>query len=574
VATPLVRLVRGRAVLVVCLALVTWLLSCLFSPQPQQLAKQTRQRPRILVPDEFQVAVIKGKFPALQIRMDDVAGKHGITGALTDVDKGDEGLRPPALRFDLFKWGQQGSGTLGFRPPAAGTGRPGTTGPYQGIYRSTQQHTRFSKPRNKPLWLPVNEAQGKTPVLSALPARLVIVAASFPYKQQVEEFKHALHLNNQGAVLTERVAGAEGKVWRAFRFDGVEVERMTLGVDGRDGQWQPLDVESDYRQFVIITNRSLERDAPQYAPILKAGRGLVMEIPAQLPEDLKLAQPSAARKAPDLVGRLKHIQKTLEKLAGEDRKDTPVDHCLLRFVDVTVESSKSYRYRLRVRMMNPNYAPDPKKRRGSPPQLPRDKVLKSDWVRVPLIVTVPPDQIVYALEGPGAGPGLNTWVRSMEPWRWTSPPFPPAQAPSQAAVQIHRWVDSYRPNPDDPHLQAVGEWLVAARILVERGEYVHDPAYKVPVPIKPPDLFVHELDDNPRGGRGEGKYLMQVEFGDESVLVDFEGGELAAVELLIMRPDGKMIARNSADDREDRERTSRSKAFTARIEKLRGKPSP
>ena len=87
---------------------------------------------------------------------------------------------------------------------------------------------------------------------------------------------------------------------------------------------------------------------------------------------------------------------------------------------------------------------------------------------------------------------------------------------------------------------------------------------------------------------------MHVEFGDESVLVDFEGGQVrykmrqgsgenarivalredSAVQLLIMRPDGTMIARNSADDENDRERRSRAEAFVDRIERLWGKPRP
>ncbi|HKB39269.1 MAG TPA: hypothetical protein VKD72_22715, partial [Gemmataceae bacterium] len=553
-ATPLVRLVRGRAVLVVCLALVTWLLSCLFSPQPQQLAKPTRQRPRILVPDEFQVAVIKGKFPALQIRMDGVAGKHGITEVFTDEDKGDEGPRPPALRFDLFKRGQQGSGTLGFRPPGAGAGRPGTTNPYQGMYRAAQQHTtRVSKPRNKTALLPVNEAQGKTPTIGALPERIAIIAASFPYRQQIEEFKRALHLPTVGAVLTEYVRGEKNKSWPSFGFDGVEVERMTLNEDGSDGQWEPLDVVEAYKQFFILTNRSVEKDKADYKPILAASRGLVMPVPAQLPEDLKSGKHSAAREVPDLLDKLDNIKKTLEKVKQASTKDivppsnpltdtsfnpfdteastgggkptpgvtppmpptgtdpdskygsfygntewqkkigddTPLDHCLVRFVDVHLEPGKFYKYRFKVRMMNPNYAPDPKARKDTYPQFAQDRVLTSDWSTVPQVVTVPPDQQVYALNLPDNWKLVNAELKKQEPWRWTFRPggSPPRQEPSQAAVQIHRWVDYYRPNPDEPRLQAVGEWLVAARILVERGEYVHDPAYKVPVPIKPTDLF-------------------------------------------------------------------------------------
>ena len=187
-----------------------------------------------------------------------------------------------------------------------------------------------------------------------------------------------------------------------------------------------------------------------------------------------------------------------------------------------------------------------------------------------------------------------------EPWRWTLPPFPPRQESSQAAVQIHRWVESYLPDPTNSKSEtAVGEWLVAARILVERGEYVRDPEYKVPVPVKPPNLLEHDLATNPKPSRIQDKTLMSVPFGDETLLVDFEGGretytistkpadsdepskkvtvtDECAVELLMMRPDGKMIARNSVTDGDTenskiaKERVKRAEAFTERIQKLRG----
>src|SRR5262249_26555392 len=323
----------------------------------------------------------------------------------------------------------------------------------------------LSRPRNKPTWVPVSEAQGRTPVLGALPARMAIVAASFPYKQQVEEFKHKLRLPSHGAVLIEQVSGEGGKTWPSFRFDGLDIERMTVNPDGSDGKWLPLDVGGNYLKFVLITNRSLEKDDPKYAPVLPVGRGLGMRVPAQFPE---------FGRHPDLVGKLVNIKNTLEKLKRWDvkelvpspvrretihpfdldnithdgpgdkpppgteglkkLKETPIKHCLLRFVDVTVESGKSYKYRLRVRMMNPSSPPGPEQRKDPRPQLARDKVLKPEWVRVPLVVTVPPDQVVYALDLAAAGPRLNTWLKSVEPWRWTFPPFPPAQAPNQATV--------------------------------------------------------------------------------------------------------------------------------------------
>src|SRR5262249_42285799 len=377
-----------------------------------------RHKPTLLLCDEFQVAVLVGSFPALQVKFDDVGGKRVITHIEVVESSASEGgstpgYTPGTLQTDQFKKGPGGS--MGFKPPGGGSGpgagRPGTTNPYQGMYRAAQQHTRFSKPRNKTALLPVNEAQGKTPTIGALPERIAIIAASFPYRHQIEEFKRALHLPTVGAVLTEYVRGEKNKSWPSFGFDGVEVERMTLNEDGSDGQWEPLDVVEAYKQFFILTNRSVEKDKADYKPILAASRGLVMPVPAQLPEDLKSGKHSAAREVPDLLDKLDNIKKTLEKVKQASTKDivppsnpltdtsfnpsdteastgggkptpgvtppmpptgtdpdskygsfygntewqkkigddTPLDHCLVRFVDVHLEPGKFYKYRFKVR---------------------------------------------------------------------------------------------------------------------------------------------------------------------------------------------------------------------------------
>src|SRR5205823_9506252 len=121
-----------------------------------------------------------------------------------------------------------------------------------------------------------------------------------------------------GAVLTEKVRGPEGKSWNSFGFDGLEVERMTLNPeDGSEPKWEPLDVEAAFRKFLIDTNKSLEKDPddPLLKQVLKASYGLVMPVPAQLPEDLKKREvKSKDRKAPDLVAKLNNIQESLKKL--------------------------------------------------------------------------------------------------------------------------------------------------------------------------------------------------------------------------------------------------------------------
>src|SRR5262249_46641669 len=91
-------------------------------------------------------------------------------------------------------------------------------------------------------------------------------------------------------------------------------------------------------------------------------------------------------------------------------KPTPVDYCLLRFLDVTVEPGKSYRYRVKVKMANPNYSPEPGKRKDTYVQFAKDEVLTSDWAYVPQTVSVPADEFLYAVDQRNVEPKLKGYL--------------------------------------------------------------------------------------------------------------------------------------------------------------------
>src|SRR5262249_51634199 len=153
-----------------------------------------------------------------------------------------------SIQQEQFKRMQGGAGGFGGgfggARPGGGTGVVG--GVNQGYNRqlnnlnaASQQYHRLerkqAKPRNPTEMVSVNEMGGKKPAVAALPTRMAIVVASFPYKKQIEEHKAALRLPTVGQVLTELVPGEKGKTWHSFAFNGLEVERMTLQDDGRDG---------------------------------------------------------------------------------------------------------------------------------------------------------------------------------------------------------------------------------------------------------------------------------------------------------------------------------------------------
>jgi hypothetical protein len=454
-----------------------------------------------------------------------------------------------------------------------------------------------------------------------LPMRMAIIAASFPYKKQVEEFRDKLRLDTHGAVLTERVKGEKDESWNSFQFRGVEVERAEVPEPGKEPQWVPLHVAEDYKKLLIATNKKYEKDPKDLAPIKDVSRGLVMELPRQFKEG----------QYTNLVADLSHIKTTLEKLKDDEKKknivtpshtltddkfnpydlegsekggnkgggssdggdkpaagrpgspfvipgtgrerdikETPIDHCLLRFIDTTeLEPGKAYRYRLKVRMANPNYSPRPDERKDTYPQFAKEKELESDWFYVPQTVVVPPESAVYAVDQRTVEPKLSG--------------RPGVDHRDDTVVQLQKWVLDYPPDPrKQAERHAVGEWVVAPRVIVRRGEYIRDRHYKTPIPIKPLNLLHFDLDE--KSG---------LSFGDETVLVDFEGGatryervegegekqrksilsDQAATELLCQTPDGRVYSRVNTLDEVNSERKRVYKAYRDRVDEIKKKKS-
>ena len=104
--------------------------------------------------------------------------------------------------------------------------------------------------------------------LQTVPVRMAIIAAAFPYKKQVEEFRTRLGVKTNEEVLTEgsMERDKDGNPQFAFRFLGVLVERRELDADGapvegKDGQWRQLDLNEDYKPYVVARR-----------PVLQAGR--------------------------------------------------------------------------------------------------------------------------------------------------------------------------------------------------------------------------------------------------------------------------------------------------------------
>jgi hypothetical protein len=69
----------------------------------------------------------------------------------------------------------------------------------------------------------LDKKAGLVPAIQIIPRRMAVIAASFPYKKQVEEFRNRLGLRSVNDVLSEGSAEKVDPPLHAFRFLGVEV---------------------------------------------------------------------------------------------------------------------------------------------------------------------------------------------------------------------------------------------------------------------------------------------------------------------------------------------------------------
>lgn len=107
------------------------------------------------------------------------------------------------------------------------------------------------------------------------PVRMAIIAGSFPYKAQLEEFKNKLHKSSIQEVLDEGIDEGKGTV-AAFRFLGVKVERKEVDANGKDlSKWVELPLKESYSLWLLNSGLPFEPDDPKY-DLVKPDDGLVM----------------------------------------------------------------------------------------------------------------------------------------------------------------------------------------------------------------------------------------------------------------------------------------------------------
>lgn len=259
------------------------------------------------------------------------------------------------------------------------------------------------------------------------------------------------------------------------------------------------------------------------------------------------------------------------------------EHCLVRVIDVTVEPGKTYEYRLKVRMANPN-----KDRRDvANPMYAEPDYLDSPWASVPYNVAVTPELMYFAVDQKEVDEAADRKKRYEGPYAKL-----PINRERMVVLQGHRWLTDLK--LDSGARLIIGEWAVAERMPVYRGEYVgRDERIEMPVWRHTREAYVMADD----GGSRRGPKTLRVPFRFEAkggmpdaMVVDFHQGrrgyervtaraeekvetkkveDSAATQVLLMNPDGKLVLREAAFDTSDKERAARLKDFRKRIEDVK-----
>ena len=504
-----------------------------------------RRVPRTLGIDE---AVVKLARMQIQTYMMDNNGKIYVLQGKENSVKAGQGKGMMGMTGPKGKTG----GSMGGGPKGPGGPRGGAGLPPSMSGGGSGEEKRSKSVRAISL-TDLATSTNSTPAERIHPMRMAIVAASFPYKAQIEEFRSKLALRSANEVLTENsVEKIKGHILPSFHFTGVEVERRELDGDGnpigKNGGWTTLDLQGDYQQWVILSGARFEEEDPELKAI--SFPGLVMpRLQGFRPDSASkgdgmagpggLGTPPGAARGPGApmgpggrppMGKgpgdgnvkeegekhkdlypaverdLANIRRTLESLKGKsgaevlappsrfqgvadifnptaptepkakdgDEKPTTPDegktdpearevpeHCLVRVVDTTILPGKTYEYRLRVKMLNPNY----KRLDVASTAYAKEETLPSEWSKPTPPVHVDPELRYYAID--------QKALDAAEKIKYNGPNWDKGiNSERQVWLQADRWVERVKIRPTDRDEIEIGEWTVAERFSAYRGEYV------------------------------------------------------------------------------------------------------
>jgi hypothetical protein len=267
-----------------------------------------------------------------------------------------------------------------------------------------------------------------------------------------------------------------------------------------------------------------------------------------------------------------------------DPDAAPPECCLVRVIDPTVEPGKVYQYRLRVRMANPNFG---RSKDVAARNYATEKELErtdEQWYVVKDKVSVPPEMHYYAVDQRELD-GANSYKGIHREDYLTK---------DRTALQIHRWLEAFSMKTDRNNLLPVGEWVVAERVIAYRGEYV-GAAQRIEFPYWRTTQEQFVIASEPGATRKSPGVMVSFHpdraDGLDTLLVDFQGGtqdyervvsrdeegkekkrkvrDAHGTEMLLLTPDGKLLAHEGAEDAKDKVRVQRLKEVKDRIKEVK-----
>jgi hypothetical protein len=551
-----------------------------------------RDEPRVLVPTAVVVAVnlTQVAVHAFNDNLDKI-----FVARSSDASAGSRGSDNGANPY------KGAGGAAG--APGLGNSPFGPKGRFGNVGMQTTMGGMDGKKDLTPELIPLEKLANQRTIEKVLPLRQVELTFAFPLGEQVEEFVRKLRLSDDNALLADRSGerDAGNQPLPSFRFMGFHLKRQKLDRFGTVLQdWTEIDLNGSFKPYLFLNGRRFQADPPEIEAIKFPGlvmpRLLAMNDNQYARNELELEQIAGTLKA---ISNEKVPSAPVKNAPGSDPFDifdpkslaspttggeSPVgnslprdattkpralfpEYCLGRAIDLTVEPGFTYRYQIQIKMGNPNKG----LRNVLSPRYADKPFLVSDWYEIMQDVVVPQETYFYAVDPKATekdykGQNANYVV----------------QKDRQAVFQIHKWLESALMPNNPRETVEIGEWVIAERVPVFRGEYLgRNQRAQVPAWRPTRDAFVL-LSEKPNDPNRGVSISFSQSNGSAFILVDFHGGEAkyepengkgqitepCATEALILDTDGRLVARDSAIDLDDKERLNRLKAYRQRVKEL------
>src|SRR5262249_48684506 len=154
---------------------------------------------------------------------------------------------------------------------------------------------------------------------------------------------------------------------------------------------------------------------------------------------------------------------------------------------------KTYEYRLRVRMANPNFDRKDAAAQGYAHE--KDLTAK-DWYVVPRKLAVPSDVNYYAVDQAKLdAQAPKEKEKDKEKDKEPKMPVQSVNKDTQTVLQLHKWVESLHTKTRSD--LAVGDWVIAERVAATRGEPIGKQRVEVPYWRMTMDKFTMASDQAP-----------------------------------------------------------------------------